>query len=965
MTNKIGIGIEAQLDTAKVEQELNAFGRRVAQANKVQFNPVSIKSVEDLKRLTKASEEYMKVADALRRKAKGTNQSGRMVHEMDFESMFPNATARQAQMLKAAQRLMGSGAFSAPPSLPTSGGGGGGAAPPGSGGGSSLGGAAANVVQAGLRAAGPVGNVAAGAVGTGMSAGFGAGLMGLMGGLLAFGVGKVVSSAMEKVSQAEDNSVALDRLKRTLGDVNVSFGALKSVVHNGADNLKITYAEAGQLAQQFTKLGNLSGDQYKTLADELGVGVGMSRAFGLDPSQGVGVMGQMRGVGATSNSTESRRFALLIGETIGKAGAFAKADEVMDAIANYATSQTRANTGFANEAAYAGTYSALVGSKAPGMDPQNVAGILARVNASLTAGGAKGEASQFMTGMVGNRLGLDPLQTQIFREGGMFATKRSMFGEGSSYSRYMGGGMAMGGDADVTHFEARMAELKKNPAYANNKLLLAQAAANDTGLSMNQAMNLIDLQPNQMGQMQGYADLGKLSGSGIGNLSKALYGSGDERQDLSRNLLGRDDVSQTDKDALKEAMKGPESVQREVLARLTAQYDQERTQGSDIRDSKNALDNIKVSLADKIAPAINEMRMGIMHLAGFQNGKTSEEVMRDVINNDSQGRTKSINGRFAGEIGPLSERRDYLSNKERSLDPSALAFTYRDRPEVLAQKLKERADVQAELVETDKKIAKLEAERAALLKRENDRRDAEIKKMEKDASERAFSALDPAGPAPGGVPGNQSISRGRAGRGSSARGGRTFTTGGGSSFDGLFEKYGKMYGIDPRLLKAIAMKESTLNPDAVGPENSNGSQDFGLMQHNSKYLNERGLDNGEWKNPERSVEEAAKLLRSNIDRAKSVRGGVRMYNGSGPRAEAYADDVMSRVPSTTVNGGTPLPDVPASSGAAASRSGPLSGEMSLQLDLSPDAKRLLQAPAAPMTGRVGTATPFGGATGSW
>ena len=68
-----------------------------------------------------------------------------------------------------------------------------------------------------------------------------------------------------------------------------------------------------------------------------GLGVGMSRAYGLDPSQGVGFMGQMRGLGVTKDTQDSRRLALLIGETIAKSDAFSKADEVMEAIAGFAT----------------------------------------------------------------------------------------------------------------------------------------------------------------------------------------------------------------------------------------------------------------------------------------------------------------------------------------------------------------------------------------------------------------------------------------------------------------------------------------------------------------------------------------------------------------------------------------------------------------------------------------------------
>lgn len=112
-------------------------------------------------------------------------------------------------------------------------------------------------------------------------------------------------------------------------------------------------------------------------------------------------------------------------------------------------------------------------------------------------------------------------------------------------------------------------------------------------------------------------------------------------------------------------------------------------------------------------------------------------------------------------------------------------------------------------------------------------------------------------------------------------------------FDALFDKYGKEYGVPPSLLRTIAQKESSLNPNAVGATNENGTTDYGLMQHNSRYHKERGITN--WRDPEQSVKAAAALLKSNFDTATGDwRQAVRRYNGSGPRAEAYADDVMAK-----------------------------------------------------------------------
>jgi hypothetical protein len=492
---------------------------------------------------------------------------------------------------------------------------------------------------------GPAGGVAAGAVGTGMSAGFGAGLMGLVGGMVALGVSKFVGAVMEKIDQAESNAVDYDKLKRTLGDVGVSFGSLKTIVTSAADNLKITYTEAARLGTQFTKLANLSGRDHRTLGDELGVGVGLSRSFGLDPSQGVGVMGSMRGLGVTRDVQDSRKFALLIGETIGKSGAFAKADEVMGAIAGYAESQTRQSLGGANVSGYAGMFAGMVGSGIPGLDPSGAGALLARLNSSISGGGAMGEASQFFSGKIGARMGLDVFQQKVLREQGAFGTSDSAFSRDSVYGRYMGDQGPSGGQ---TNLSAQLAALKGD--YGSDKGMLAMATANHLGVSTSQAMALHMIDPMQMGEMQRYG-LKNMNGAGIGNLSKALYGNEGDRQYLKEQYLGRtgaDALHGSDRMALEGAKTDPELKQ--ALANIASKYDQERTQGSDIRDSKNLLDNLKVAMADKLVPYTQDIRAGVLFLAGKDKHMTGDDVQRDIERQESQSRAKNIQGRYGNDI---------------------------------------------------------------------------------------------------------------------------------------------------------------------------------------------------------------------------------------------------------------------------------------------------------------------------
>jgi len=518
--------------------------------------------------------------------------------------------------------------------------------------------AGANAVQAGLRAAsgatGGVGGVAAGALGTGMSAGFGAGLMGLLGGMLALGVGKLVSAATEKIGQAEDNAVAYDRLKRVLGDVNVSFGALKSGLEGTARNISITFDEAARLSTQFAKLGNVSAAHAESLKDEMSTGVGMSRSLGLDLSQGMGFLGTMRGMRQTQDVQDSRRMALLIGETIAKSDAFAKSDEVMEAISNYVTTQTRASHG-ANVGGYAGMFSAMVGSRIPGMDPVGAASMLARINSTLSSGGGKGEASQFFTAMLGAERGMDVFDTQLWREGGAFSTANGTFGPDSAVGKfYRKHGLATPA-GDETLLDANRSGVAAR--YGSNPKMMLQAMANQLGINMTQAAALDGIAPNKIGEIEAMLksqDL-KLSDVNMGGLSalaKVVSGTGDDRIGVASELwsrTGKGALSKEEREDLDRVMKdGTEQQQKELLTQLVASRDQEMTQGKDIRDSKIALENIKTTLADQLLPVTQAMRDGIMWMAGGKDGKSEKTIREDMAR-------ASINEKYDAKIKKLHE----------------------------------------------------------------------------------------------------------------------------------------------------------------------------------------------------------------------------------------------------------------------------------------------------------------------
>jgi len=652
MTQKIEIPVAATLNTTGIEQGAKKIDKALGDVGRRKIDPVPDGAIRKVDALFQA---YLKLDREMARRLKVTGQQGVGPEAVDWGPVYQNQKSR-AQKLRQLQSFMQSGgADFQPPQQPRERGGGAARM-------------AAGVAQAGLRAAGPAGGVAANALGTGMSAGFGAGLMGLVGGVAALGVGKLVGAITEKIEQAENNNIAYDRLKRTLGDVNVSFAALKSGVMRTGEALSVTYDETAGLYSQFAKAGKVGRAGVNAMPQEIGLGVGLSRAYGLDNSQGVGFLGQMRGVGVTKDVQDSRRMAILIGETIAKSDAFAKADEVLEAIGNFATSQTRSSMSAANVAGYAGMFSSMVGSGMAGMDPSGAASMLSRVNSSLAAGGAKGEASQFFTSMVGNRMGLDPLQMQVLREGGAFASKDQMFGVGSAYTRYMGQTGPTGGGNYLSETRALIEE-KYAGDGEQQRLMRAQAFGNHTGLNMNQAMAMLSLQPNEMGELQkvlGNKTL-SLNASGINNAAMALNGTDEDRASIRAGLLKRDDLTKDDRTTLERLGSQNPEEQKRTLAVLSAQYEQERTQGSDIRDSRAALDNIKVKVADYMVPALQDMRKALLYMAGGNGKKTPGEMMKEFEAGEKKDRINSINEQFDNKASGLKAERDKLIDQKRGL----------------------------------------------------------------------------------------------------------------------------------------------------------------------------------------------------------------------------------------------------------------------------------------------------------
>ncbi|NRR33766.1 lytic transglycosylase domain-containing protein [Oxalobacteraceae bacterium] len=114
-----------------------------------------------------------------------------------------------------------------------------------------------------------------------------------------------------------------------------------------------------------------------------------------------------------------------------------------------------------------------------------------------------------------------------------------------------------------------------------------------------------------------------------------------------------------------------------------------------------------------------------------------------------------------------------------------------------------------------------------------------------------------------------------------------------------WEEAGARYGVNPRLLYAIAKTESSLNPAAIN-RNKNGSYDVGLMQINSSWLprlRKFGLDEQQLMEPCTSILVGAWILAQNMQRMGNSWDAVGAYNSSKPELrQKYALRVYRNLP---------------------------------------------------------------------
>lgn len=616
----IKIPVSAQFDAADLKQQIQMvndqiriLASQVGQANKQKFEPINVKSKDDLNAFIKQMQKLLSIQTELKQTMSKTGQGATNPLMADWSKMYTDQAVRIKKMQSMLQFLgvefndqpapkpklpapTPSNPSPAPHSRPQNNN-----QPP----------AWQNHLSTMLRNAGPVGGTISGAMNAGLSGGAGAGLMGLVGGLAALGVGKIIGAVADKIGQAQDNVIGLDKLYRQVGGI-VSFSSLQRGVMSTANRLGMTNGDAIALASTYSRAANIQPGQ--NLGTGMLVSGGLARSYGLDPNSVAGTMGQLSASRVVNNDQQLRRMGLLMGEAIGKSGAFAQAGEAMQAISDFATQQARMSLTAPNVPGYAGAMAGLMSSGIPGMDLQGSTNLLGRINASLQRGGAMGDPSRAFMARMALRNGINnPMALEVLQSGGAFGTISSTLGPDSLYGQRFGGSY----HGDQTLLDMTRQGIHRAYGYGPDSVV---ALSRHLGVGINDALAIDQMSSADMSGVSDRLRRLKINPDSVNATSYAALGqiqSGKGLEVMGNEYLKRGALDAGERQRLTDALRGADPQKlKDVLTEVAATHGPAKTEGSEIRDNVAKLNNQFEDYARRALPALDVMRMALVKMTG-------------------------------------------------------------------------------------------------------------------------------------------------------------------------------------------------------------------------------------------------------------------------------------------------------------------------------------------------------------
>lgn len=631
----------------------------------------------------------------------------------------------------------------------------------------------------------------------------------LAGGLIgaaAFGAVKLFGAAREKIGAAGDESSTTADTLRKLGGVASEFERLRDSARAASEGLGLTYNESARLAAIYAHEAALPASERGALGTETHTGAAFSRAYGLDPSAGVGFLAQMRHLGVTGGDRDNRRLAAQIGEVVASTGSTAKMGEVLQAIESFTQTVAARNMTAVGVGGMVGMTASMAGLGIKGFTADRAASLAGALDRGFAsgAGGMAGDNLLLSTlqGLTGGDVSAEDLAA--IKDAGYYGTVADVFGKQSQGYQLA---KERGDQAEVDRRERILARTRGGTATIGD--MTVGALGRNYGRDEGSTRALMSAMQTMFGLSSGQAATA---------LRAVMAGGAAPRPDAE--------------------FKKPE-----------------KSVGDEIRDSSAKLDNTMQGLASRALPLLSGIREGVVKVAEFF-GVMPKGALERMQADEARSELKA---RMDGKTSPAE----------------ALAVLEAEQARVAREGGPLKGDVGLDKMHFDAKLAASNYERRQAL-----------------------------GSLAGGV----------------------------TPFEDFFNASAQKYGVPVELLKAIAAKESGFNPRAVGKVNANGTQDFGLMQHNSRYLTERGLDMESVFDPQRSIDAAAKLLSQNYRRTGNWQRATVAYNGSGARAELYGADVYAAASGNAARAGRQLDAQVPADAAPASGTGGAGGAGRMEVD---------------------------------
>lgn len=274
------------------------------------------------------------------------------------------------------------------------------------------------------------GDVAGSAAGGGLAAALTRlGPVGIAGGLAAAVAGKLgLDAAVEGHREYLRTLDNVDTMLKQVGG-DSGFKSLQEQVRQLGGDLHMAGSEAGHLARSF--IATSGAMDASTAFERAGFAGAWGRGMGLEPEAATTRFARASLVGYGQTKTEQREFALLLGQTIGGSGMFARTEQVMDdlvgQIEQVATQQLRtANSGEISQLAR--MLETLY------QDPAMRGGGSGTVMDALQRQGGKGGFPQEVLAWqaFGEAVGWDPAKVIQMQEATPFTSPFDLFGEGFS-----------------------------------------------------------------------------------------------------------------------------------------------------------------------------------------------------------------------------------------------------------------------------------------------------------------------------------------------------------------------------------------------------------------------------------------------------------------------------------------------------------------------------------------------------